>query len=468
MDIDKRHEQEMREAFNVQMKALLKNADRFRKTDPVVRVGLESELALDSPGIAPGEMEPVRDAIVKCVADDIDVELGAAQVELRTPPLRLDTPGGFDVLKSVYRTRVNALETSAKRHGVSVLRVGANPFLPTLGTPRTNKPKYQMVPNFYNDHHDPRKNTLIGVGKRRIDIGDAAVVSLFQSFQVNLEARSLEDACDKMNRSFMLSPFLLALSANARFLQCADSGMQDTRVLSWAMSHDTRPIADTGARDVRVVSWEKSFDLRPSRGDRDGLRVGLPPRYFKDIRAYLERAGRFPFILHAPEAALAIAIGMTWLDCRVKFIGDSAIVELRSLSTQPTIDEELLLTLLFLGRLEDSQARRERLLPIAMVRKNRVTAMLHGTGRPMWIMNDRGEPQKLPFKDALRLELSRTKAGLERLGLASALNKDLLRDTLAKGNPSDRLATAIGAQKNDLITPDAMRTALLHTGMLRF
>ena len=197
-----------------------------------------------------------------------------------------------------------------------LLRDGANPFLPSIGTPRTDKPKYHLVPDFYNHHRNSQRDTLIGLGRHRVDIGDAAVVSLFQSFQVNLEAKSLEDACDKMNRSMAIVPYLLAFSGNARYLNCRDIQIQDTRMMSWEISHDPRSFCDTGFQDLRIISWEKSFDVRPEKTEdwQNELRVGLPGRYFKDLADYLWRAGMFPFILHNPEAALAISIGMTWLD----------------------------------------------------------------------------------------------------------------------------------------------------------
>ena len=427
-----RQEKEMLESFNAQAKDLLASKDRFIKNGHSVKVGLESELAIHAK-LTSSELVQKRDAIIADNSDFADVELGASQIEIRTPPIDLVSVGGLQSLMGLYDKRFANVLDSARRHGVGILRIGANPFLPTIGVPRTDKIKYHLVPDFYNQHRSSRLDTMIGLGKNRIDIGDASVVSLFQSFQVNLEAKSLEDACDKMNRSLAIAPYLLAFSGNARYLNYRDTKIQDVRIMSWEISHDTS-------------------------------RVGLPGRYFRNMADYLQRAGTFPFILYAPESALAISIGMTWLDARVKFIGDSVIVELRLPSTQPTTEEEMILTLLYIGRLHYSQINKEKILPINLVKENRLSAMLYGLKRPMWFLDKNEIPVKLPTKVGLARELEMAMIGLNGLGLLSALNADLLNFILEAGSPSDRLAKLLNPASD--IAVDDMEHALLETKML--
>src|SRR3989338_1993293 len=199
-----KQEKEMRESFNVQVRDLLISKDRFIKNDHSVKIGLESELAIHA-RLSNSELVKRRDTIIAENSDFTDVELGASQIELRTPPVDLLSGNGFSVLRKIYEERFGSVLDSARRHGVSLLRIGANPFLPTIGTPRTDKPKYRMVPDFYNRHRNPHLDTMVGRGSQRINIGDAALFSLFQSFQVNLEANSFSDACDKMNRSLAIA-----------------------------------------------------------------------------------------------------------------------------------------------------------------------------------------------------------------------------------------------------------------------
>lgn len=458
-------EKEMLVAFNGQVRDLLASRDKFTKNNNSLKVGLESEIAVYAQ-LDNAELVGKRDAIISDNPDFTDVELGASQIEIRTPPIDIISCNGVVSLKEIYKQRFDNVLKSAQRRGVRLLRVGANPFLPTIGTPRTDKLKYRLVPDFYNQYRNPNLDTMIGLGPNRINIGDAAVVSLFQSFQVNLEAKSIEDACDKMNRSLAIVPYLLAFSGNARYLNYQDTRIQDARMMSWEASHDTRIFCDTQFHDLRIISWEKSFDVRPEKTEnwQNELRVGLPRRYFRNLGDYLERAGTFPFILYNSEAALVISIGMTWLDARTKFIGDSAIVELRLLSTQPTIDEEILLTLLYIGRLHYSQESKENPIPINMVRENRLSAMLFGLKKPMWFLNGSGVPVKLPAKIGLSLEIERATTGLNQLGLSSVFDKDLLNSVLEKSSPSDRLSKMLKLNRN--ISINDMEDALFATEML--
>lgn len=458
-------EKEMLEAFDIQARDLLESRDRFLKAKDGVKVGLESELAIHG-RLSNEELVKRRDAIIAENQDFTDVELGASQIEVRTQPIDLLSSDGVSSLRDIYEKRFADVLGSARRHEVGILRIGANPFLPTIGTPRTDKPKYRSVPDFYNQFRNPHLDTIIGLGKNRVDIGDAAVVSLFQSFQVNLETSSLDDACDKMNRSLAIAPYLLAFSGNARYLSYQDTQIQDARMMSWEVSHDTRTFCDTRFQDLRIISWEKSFDIRPEKTENwfNELRIGVPGRYFRNMADYLQRAGTFPFILYAPESALAISIGMTWLDARTKFIGDSAIVELRLPSTQPTIEEEILLTLIYIGRLHYSQTSQEHILPINMVRENRLSAMLYGLKRPMWFLNGNGIPVKLSAKIGLARELKLAIAGLSQLDLISSLNKELLDSVLSAGSPSDRLAKLLNPVGN--ISINDVEDALSKTNML--
>ena len=458
---EKLHQEEMLQVFREQARDILKDQDRFIKNRDDLLVGFESETAIYKDEKFLDGLEAARDSILSELSDIGDVELGVAQIELRTPPVNLLKLGGVSELFALHQNNDQRLTQAARARGYRILRVGANPFLPTVNSPRTNRPKYHQVPDFYNAHRPTYIDTFIGSGRGRVDVGDAAIVSLFQSFQVNLQARSFEDACDKMNRSFMIAPYLLALSGNSRYLRCIDTRLQDVRMTAWQKSHDT------GLQDLRILAWEKAFDLRGCSGFSAGqvLRVGLPERYFIDLADYLDRAGRFPFILYAPEAALKIAIGMTWLDTRVKFIGDSLVVELRLLPTQPSIEEELALTLLYLGRLFWSQEKKETLLPFEMVRENRLSAMLHGMNRPMWFRINEDSIRRAPYRRGIIREIDRAKQGLMMFGLDKFLDNDLAQRMLI-ASLADRLGQKLKKFKKVIPCVD-MSATLQECGMLR-
>jgi len=432
-------EKEMLNAFLSQSKNIIEKEEDFRKNKNNLLIGVESEVAIYKKDLAICDIEKTRDAIVEDVSDVADVEVGAAHIELRTLPIDISALSGFKRFKESYSKNFQKTLAAAKKQNCSLLRIGTNPFLPIKNTPRTKRPKYSLVPDYYNKNRPKEKNTKIGFGKNKVDVGDASIVALLQSFQVNIEAKSFNDAVDKMNRSLFINPYILGLSANARFLEFIDTKIQDVRMVAWEKSHDTK------VSDLRMISWEKSFDLRTSKELANGhaLRVGLPEKYFKTIDDYFKRMEQFPFILYGPDIALQIAIGMTWLDARIKFIGQSAVVELRPLSTQPTVEEEILITLLYLGRLIYSQIKNEPLLPMKYLKENRLSAMLYGPNKKMWFFLKDGTVKKIPYKIGMKIEIERAKQGLKHFGLEELLDLDLLELKLCKGSPSDLLAKEI-------------------------
>lgn len=422
---------EMVSAFEEQSKEVLTVPEKFKKPENTLKVGFESEIAIVKEGIIKGEeIEKLRDDIVQALVSKIDVgvELGAGQIEFRTPPVDI-VAEGFHAVANIYSKTWETVKREVGQERTSILRIGANPFLSVNNPPRTNREKYRKVPDFHKKYQRHDISMLIGRGKYEVDVGDPAIVSLFQSFQVNIEAKSLEDAVDKMNRGFMIGPFILAVSANARYLELRDTGICDIRMLAWEMSHDTRT-----PEEVRK---------------RKKLRIGLPERYFLNLEDYFNRIKKFPFILYQPESALQIGIGLHWLDMKVKFIGNSAVVEFRLISTQPTIEEELGVTLFFLGRLLDSQARREQLLPMPLVEMNRMEAMLKGLYGKFWFLDDDGKTREASAKEVVKIEIQRALHGLHLMGIGDLFYLNLIAERLKTGSPSDKLWMALIERKQN-------------------
>src|SRR3989344_7159791 len=112
----------------------------------------------------------------------------------------------------------------------------------------------------------------------------------------------------------------------------------------------------------------------------------------------------------------------------------------------------MFLTLLYIGRLHYSQTSREQILPINMVKENRLSAMLYGLKRSMWFLDDIDFPIKLPAKIGLFLEIERAKIGLNQLGLLPLLNTDVLNKNLSTGSPSDILSNLLKSKEVILIS----------------
>ncbi len=430
----------MLDAFDAQAEDICSRRDSFRVSAPAVVVGLESEIALFSDEIEPRDISQLREEMIR-ENGELAHELGATQLEFRTSPVDI-LDRGIGALQEELAGKYEQIRRQAVARDLFILRIGANPFYPILGAPRTDKPRYQLVPDFQNVNRRAGMDTTIGMNGTRVDVGDAASVSLFQALHVNLQADSIPDAVDKLNRSLMVSPYVLAAAGNSRYLNLTDTGLNEARMVVWELSHDTRT----------------PEELRQGVG----LRIGLPENYFGNLRAYFNRMRRYPFILDDPAKAFGIATGLSWLDARIKFIGNHAVVELRSLPTLPTTSQEVAFVSFYLGRLFYSQLSGENLLDIAMVEENRLNAMLYGLQARFWCHAD-GGVKVLSGTEMFRSELAKAKSGLGEVGLsADALGE--IEDWGELGSPSSRLAQNLSGYVQ--VPHCKMVDALWRTGIL--
>ena len=425
---NKRNEKVIRKMFKKQSCDITDNIDKFIKTRNNIKIGLESEVSVFREDISIDELGQIRNEIIKEVENECyDMELGVTQIEFRTPPVCLNgNRHGFKDLSVVYKENFEKLLKIARQKNVSILRIGSNPFFPITNTPRTNKMKYKIVPDYHNYYRQKMIETKIGTNGLKIEAGDAAIVSLFQSFQINVEAKSLDDSIDKMNRSFMIGPYILALSGNSRYLELKDTGFNDVRFPAWEISHDTR-------KTKQIMN-----DCN--------LRVGLPNRYFVDIADYFRRIQKFPFMLFDAENAFKIGIGLTWMDTRVKFIDNSAVVEFRLIPTQPNIEDEIALAEFYVGRLTYSQVKNEILLPLSLVRENRFNCFHYGIKGNYWYISDEGVIRKDKGRHVLGLETKRAEIGLKFASLSSGSVLEKIFTRLDEGSPSDNLCNLLKKQ----------------------
>lgn len=424
----------MQASFQDRAKETLANADRFLKNSGDMRVGLEVEYGLIGDDSGPVN-ETVRNFVVASQPEVLDAELGAAQIELRTDPINIAGDAGLDLLLAQLSQRESQMELFAHQCGAHVLSHGANPFVAISKIVRTDKVKYQMIPDYHNQHR--LRPTVIG--REPVDVGDAAVVSLFNAVQANIETSGFGDAVDKLNRSLMLSPLAVCIAANARLLDEKDTGFSDVRMIAWEISHDTRSEAERMA-DVPT-------------------RVGLPQDYYIDMPDYFAQVASFPFILDAPDHAFEIGIGLNWRDARIKFINESVVVEFRPVSTQSTPEQNVAAMAFYTGRLLWSQQQQELLLPMPLVRGNKMAAMTSGINAKLFAFDDNGTIQRVLARDLLPIEIERAKAGLLAAGIGNESGNNellaLLGENLAQGTLSDRLARHV------LSSPLQRRTAII-------
>lgn len=411
-------EQGMREAFENQAEEVLDNEERYVKSYDDFKIGLETEYP-----VVNQDFEPVNPEIRNQVIEGLgfaDVEVGGSQVEVRTDPVK---PGSLAELEAEMRLIEQDLRDEAAARGVEVLRSGTHPFVNLESVPKTDKPKYEEVPGFHDRHRNGHVQESFGKIES-IDPRNADLAAVINSTQTNVEAPDFETAVDRANMTYMISPFMSAISSNARFVDGKDTGFADVRMPLWEKSHDIRTEEELGEETVEAGKLES---------------------YYRDLEDYFSRVQEQPFILHEEEAALDIGIGTFWKDSRIKFKQEpennryDSIVESRVVSTQPTIPEEIAMHGFHVGRLAYAEMEEvhgedgEELMDIGKVNRNRYAAMHNGLDTKLY-----GTDGELhDATEVLVEELEKAEQGLEYAGIEDPGYMDLLYDRLDEGTPSE-------------------------------
>ena len=425
-------EQAMRESFEQQVEEILDSAEKY-EAESTWKIGLETEYGLVDESLTPVNHE-TRDQLIEDL-EFADVEVGGSQVELRTEPLE---PGTLSELEDVLERNESELVKEASKQGLNLVRSGTNPFIDTDNIPISSEEKYQQVPSFYEEARHSQVHEIFG-GKDSIDPRNSDLAALINSTQVNVQAEGLEDAVEKANLTYMISPFLSAISGNARFLEGKNLGFSD----------------------VRMPLWEKSHDIRNPDSLEEEMDVGKLDSYFlaesedeTNIENYFRRVKEQPFILNdeeKQEAAREIGIGTYWKDSRIKFNHGpeedrfQAVVESRIVSTQPSIAEEIAMHGFYLGRLayaqnigdiEEDESDTEELMDIEQVNRNRHSAMYNGLDTKLYDTD--GELRQAV--EVMEEELEKAEKGLDYIDLNDSGYLDILYERLEEGTPSDQMA----------------------------
>jgi gamma-glutamylcysteine synthetase len=434
--LDSYKERKMRKAFDKESNEILENREDFAKDYDAIKVGLEVEYSIQD-GDEPASAEKRNELIDPF--EFMDIEFGASQAELVLEP---NSVSSLDDLGKLLDLKENQVRERADDLGLDLLRIGTNPFLDPDKIKRTDKPKYEIVPDFHDERRNGHVPDIFGI-KDTINPKDADYAGAINATQVNIEADNLGDAVEKANFTYMISPFISAFSGNSRFLGELDLGVSDSRMPIWEMSHDIRT-----AEDVQ---------------EGESVRVGVIDEYYNSIEEYFEAVREEPFIMHEKDEALDIGIGTSWKDARIKFNNEpeddiyDTIVESRVASTQPTIEEEIAVHGFYIGRLAYAQVEDESLMDIERVNRNRYTAMFNGLDEKLYST----EGEHKDAAEVLREELQKAEQGLEYAGIESDGYLELLSDRLDTGTPSDQMAEGFyEALENGSDRRDALKQGL--------
>ncbi|MFH1648910.1 MAG: hypothetical protein ABIA11_04285 [Patescibacteria group bacterium] len=422
-------EEQMRESFIKVAQEIVEGSARFNFNEDSFLAGIELELPLVNQDCSLASQE-VRDAIVKQIPNS-SVELAAHQLEL-IPKNPADLKKDLFSLEEEMQEVVGKARKIAKDLGVSWLRVGSYPLCNisevdyTKGEPKYIK--YERSPKWHMEHQRPNAEKYILTREGPLDVSSGYIVGLMSAVQITVDATSLEDAIDKVNRSFMISPLSVALASNSIYLSYLDTGYTDVRFVAWEISHDTR-------------SEEEVASGFPTR-------VGLPTAYFTGIEDYFNRILSYPFVMNDPislQHAFEVGNGIFWRDARLKFFRNGERygkvgVEFRPVAIQPSLYEDISVMMFYVGRLLWSQINNERLLDMNLVRSNKYSAMCKGMDSMLYTFDGGKEPIKVPAKALLPQEITRAKEGLLSLGCEPWKVDhylDRIKDRITLGSPAE-------------------------------
>ena len=316
----------------------------------------------------------------------ITPELGAFDIELCTPPVRL---GGepFTALRESMQTTVLQIRTLAERHRARVLPIS---ILPTLRSEDfgahaiTDQPRYRaLARGLSKGRGSAFEIDIEGDDRLRFASYNAvAMEAANTAFQVHVSTAP-EEFTALFNAALLLSGPVLAAAANSpTFL--GKKLWHETRVALFKQAGDDRPTGPDGdmalpprvnfgngwVRDGAHELFMESVALHPTL---------IPECSDEEDAMAAVRAGAVPK-LHE----LRLHHGTVWNWNRPVYDpanGGNLRIELRALPAGPTYDDMLANASFFVGAmlgLRDSMEELTRALPFALAKQNFFLAAQHG------------------------------------------------------------------------------------------
>lgn len=389
-------ESEERKVIGKEARKVLKNENRYSKSDKDVRVGVESEYSIIDEDKTPLDRQ-TRNSIVEKF-DFTRKELGEFTIELVTDRSYLNS---LEELKKSINSREEEV-TKELDEGLELIRNGVQPFTAPEDVGISRDKGFESCMQHYK-LEDERE-----LGAREtVHVPGPKATGLICAIHTNVESKSFSDAVKKANYTYMISPYISALSGNSRLIKGEDTGISDLRMILWNKSHS---------------SEEK---------------IGVLETYYSSLEDYLERVVNQEFIPEKSRDDLGSAISNFWKDARIKVIDEDLVVESRIPSIQPTVDEDVAVHGFYLGRLHYAMQNGEELIDIEKVNRNREEALKKGLDAKLYT------PQggKKKATEMLGEEIEKAREGLEYIGVDSSGLLQILEERIEEGKiPSDEKA----------------------------
>lgn len=391
-------------------------------------VGAELELCIvDKHGHAFAISEQIVEAANTPM---ITPEMGAFDIELSTPPVRLGgTP--FSSLRESMQTTVRQIRELAKQHEARVLPIS---ILPTLRsedfTPNaiTDQPRYRALARGMQAARGGAFDIAIeGDDQLHFSSHDAvAMEAANTAFQVHLSTAPDEFA-DLFNAAMLLSGPVLAAAANSpTFL--GRKLWHETRVALFKQAGDDRPAGPDG--DIVLpprVNFGNSW-VRDGAHELFMESVALHPPLLPECSEEAEsaesvvRAGGLPQLCE-----LRLHHGTVWNWNRPVYDpehGGGLRIELRALPAGPSYDDMLANAAFLIGamlRLRERMPDLVKALPFALAKQNFFLAAQHGLDAQLAWPSDTGSaPRTVSARDLLLELMPLAREGLAQGGVEEA------------------------------------------------
>lgn len=374
--IDLAHQRRMEEAFFRQLPERCRPGGEQERPLPMT-VGIETEyLIVDEQGqLLP---ESVRNRMLELLPHS-SPELGVSTIETHTDPVPIvDTSHGM--IQEMQRVEQEAIQVASSL-GCSLVRVGAYPG-PFQDLAITQQPdRYQHLMDLCHHFHalDEDDIPIIQIGTLTLPRKRCEVLSGCQSIHLNLQIPAGQVAIEMLNKTIELVPYLVALGAHAPLMDCRPSGYSE----------------------VRAALWEPLFTF-PSVDVRYGVnsrRTGLPDYYYRSWDDYWRDVGRKLYLTGDVNHAFDSNIKQFWRTVRLKpcpGCETDCLLEMRALSTQPTLEEDAAFYLLLCGLLLHREWRSRPLLPLEYVKVNLDQASRYGLHATLYTRDQTGEITRQP------------------------------------------------------------------------
>lgn len=442
-------EEVMRDGFIAIASEVVKNEENYQHSDTTFLAGTELELPLINHDYTLATQEG-RDKVVSSTPYT-SVELSAHQLEV-TPAKPADLKHDLMSLERMMEDSISSIRPTTRNLNLSWLRLGTYPLCHihevdhTKGDPKYIK--YVRSPMWHTQNQRPDAEGYLLTASGPLDVSSGYIVGLLNAIQITVDATSFEDAIDKLNRSYMISPMAVALAANSSHLGYLYTGYADVRFVAWTISHDTR-------------TYNEVNNGNPTR-------VGLPRDYFSGLNEYFNQILSYPFVMNDPislEHPFEVGNGLFWRDARLKFFREQQKVgvEFRPVAIQPDLQGDMSVMMFYVGRLLWSQYNNETLTPMKAVWANKQSAMSHGMQAKLYTQID-GQLHLVNARTALEIEIRRANEGLALLG--ASVDKRVyyinsLLERLDKGSPAEIFMAA--AKKRIARNIEDARTNLIET-----